>query len=140
MHCPVCQKEHPGPAPSCSQCGNSLSSPAPSQALQPTKNKGKPRPSRRRGLAEETDSPFSDRGEGNNRTAALAYRLSVWGILPGVGLVLGPVALVMACWARWRARRDPEFKARNLVTAALGLGLALTLTQWVGLVLMIRGW
>ncbi len=95
---------------------------------------------RRRGLAEESAPPFSPdaialRGAG----PVFAYRASVWGMIPPLGLVLGPAAFVVGLWSWLRRRGDPEFKGGSLCKAAVLIGILLTLTQWLGLLLMIHG-
>jgi hypothetical protein len=127
MDCPACKVANAPEATRCTACGASLS-PAP-----------RPRPGRR-AVAEESDTPFGPLGRGPNRTALVAYRLAVLGLVPGLGLVLGPVAGLMAAYARRRGRSDPAFTAQGPATTAVLLGLALTLTNWAGLYLMIRGW
>jgi hypothetical protein len=139
MDCPVCHADNDATALSCTQCGSRLSSDTPPASEEPPRKQRKPRSGRRRGLPEVTDSPFADRGEGNNRTALTAYRLSIYGLIPGLGLFLGPVAAVMGWWARWQGRQDPDFKSQNPALAAVWIGLALALTQWGGLALMVWG-
>jgi hypothetical protein len=55
-----------------------------------------------------------------------AFRVAVYGMLPPLGLALGPAAVVLGALALWRGKADP---------AAL-----LALTSWLGAVLMIVGW
>jgi hypothetical protein len=137
MHCPVCHTENAGEAKSCSKCGNGLQAAAPER--RPARGGDKRRPNRRRSLPEENDSPFSSRAEGTNRDALQAYRLSIYSLIPGVGLFLGPVAAVWARRAWQRGLLDPSFTAHHPARAALVLGTAVTLTQWLGLALMIWG-
>lgn len=94
---------------------------------------------RRRGLTEGSAPPFSAQTNARTREAVRAYRLSTWGLIPGLGLFLGPVAVVLAMRVRRRGRDDPEFKGGDLAKAAILLGAALTLTNWLGLLLMILG-
>jgi hypothetical protein len=88
---------------------------------------------------EEPDSPFSGLGEGPNRAARLAYLVAVAALVPGLGLVLGPVAVILGLLA-YRRRREPAFTAHGAARAAIGLGFLLTFTNWGGLVLMVVGW
>jgi hypothetical protein len=106
-------------------------------ATPPPSNGGGKR--KRRGLAVESDSPFKVAQDPEQRLALRAYLFSLWGLLPPLGLVLGPAAIALALWVRWQHRNNPTFKGKNLVIAALILGSLLTLTTWGGLALMIAG-
>ena len=59
--------------------------------------------------------------------------------IPFVGLLLGPLALVLGLGALLRGRREPGFRGTSLCKAAMLLGFLLTATQWGGLALMISG-
>ena len=121
MRCPACKAENADEAAACGTCGAPLT-----------------RRPRRRGVAEESDTPFSPRTEASNRAALRAYRLCVLGLVPGLGLALGPLAMVLGGLARARGRTDPDFTARGPALAAVLLGGLITLTNWLGLALM--GW
>jgi hypothetical protein len=131
MRCPACHTDNPADASTCAACGGALTAPP-----------ARPRPSSgRRGLAEETDTPFGPLPPaGPNRAALIAYRIAVVGLIPGLGLLLGPVALVLGWRARRWGRGDTGFTARSPAAAAVALGAALTLANWAGLALMIAGW
>jgi hypothetical protein len=77
--------------------------------------------------------------EGPNRRAIWAYRISVIGLIPGLGLGLGPAAIVWGLLARLLGRIDPEFTGHGLALTAILLGVLNTLTNWIGLMLMIQG-
>jgi hypothetical protein len=118
MRCPTCNTENGKEGVRCNHCGGRLS-----------------RRVRRRAV----EDAFSLNVDPANRPAVRAFRVSVFGLLPGLGLVLGPVALVLGCVARWRARSNPEFTAAWPAWASILLGGILTVTNWVGLALMIVG-
>jgi hypothetical protein len=122
MRCPNCNAENARDGGRCASCGTSLS-----------------RRVKRRGVAEESDSPFSNPIEPHNWLAIWAYRVAVCALIPGVGLALGPAAVLAGLAARWRGSRDPEFTARGPANAAVLMGLFISLTNWLGFVLMIRG-
>jgi hypothetical protein len=63
----------------------------------------------------------------------------VYGLIPGAGLLLGPLALLLGVVARRRGKTDPAFTANHLATAAIILGGLLSVTTWLGLVLMLLG-
>jgi hypothetical protein len=93
---------------------------------------------KRRGVAEDSDTPFGGPVEPANRSAIWAYRVAVLGLVPGLGLVLGPASFVWGLWARLRGRRNSEFTARGPANAAILLGILNSLTNWLGITLMIR--
>ncbi len=128
MRCPACQTEIPADVSRCAGCGTAITPPRPSGGRA------------RRAVAEDSDTPFAELGEGTNRTAKLSYFIALAGMVPGLGLVLGPVAALLGLFARLRGRTDPQFTAVGPARGAIFLGLLLTLTNWGGLVLMILGW
>jgi hypothetical protein len=133
MRCPACQTDNPAEASRCASCGGELTNIPPAPA--------RPRSSGRRGLAEETDTPFGPLPPaGPNRRALIAYRIAVAALVPGLGLVLAPVALILGWWVRRRSGSDPAFTARSPARAAVVLGVILSMLQWTGLALMIAGW
>ncbi|HTU93197.1 MAG TPA: hypothetical protein VMF69_24165 [Gemmataceae bacterium] len=75
--------------------------------------------------------------DSNNPEAWRAYRVSLWSVLPGLGLLLGPVATVLG----WRAIRSvgDDFSASNRARAAIVFGAVSTLTQWLGVALIYYG-
>jgi hypothetical protein len=121
MRCKTCNAENGATAKRCAACGKRLGSP-------------------RRGLAEESVTPFSPEAEARGRLALRAYRLSVFGLIPFVGLILGPVAAVLGAVAHHRGKSDPAFKAKGPALAAIILGFLITVTNWVGVTLMLVGW
>ncbi len=122
MRCASCHAENPREAVKCAGCGAALS-----------------RRVKRRGVAEESDSPFGGPVEAPNRLAIWTYRVAVLGLIPGLGLAVGPAVIVGGLAALWRGRREAEFTARGPATAAILLGVVISLTNWIGLWLMIHG-
>ena len=122
MQCPSCSTENVEEASRCEKCGGALSR------------------RRRRDPTEEADSPFSRYIDPVNRPAVRAYRLAVLSMVPGLGLLLGPAAVVLGAVARRRGRAEPDFTAKGPATAAVLLGAATALTNWAGLALMVLGW
>jgi hypothetical protein len=122
MRCPACQAENLDDAGACSACGTALQS----------------RPSRRvrRG---GTDSGASDPSGKKKGLAWTAYRCSVVGLIPLVGLVLGPIALALGFLAWFRGQGDPLQKGIGPASAGMLLGGLEALTNWLGLALMIYG-
>lgn len=122
MRCPACNAENDKTASRCSSCGKPLN-----------------RKPRRRGSAEESDLPLSPGAEACNRAALRAYRVCLFGLIPGLGLVLGPAAVALGVLARRRGLNEPGFSADTQARAAYLLGGAIAVTNWVGLMLMVAG-
>jgi hypothetical protein len=123
MRCPACQLENANDASECSACGKVL----------------RQRP-RRRPSSEETNVASSPEAEQHNAAARRAYRVCLAALVPGPGLVLGPLAIVMAMIALVRGRGVEGFTDRRLTTGAILLGTLITATQWAGVTLMVVGW
>ncbi len=121
MPCPACGTEIERDSPRCSACGILISR------------------KRRRGVAAQSDTPFSPAATVHNLSALRAYRISVLSILPGVGLVAGPLGFALGIRACRRARHDPYFTARGPVVAAIVLGGLAAVANWVGFALMYLG-
>lgn len=119
MNCPACHAENTSEAAVCSACGRSL----------------RDRPARRSSpRRRNNDAAEAAAVDSNNPAAWRAYRVSLWSIVPGLGLLLGPVAAVLG----YRAVRDAgdDYSARNRARAALVFSIGSTLTQWLGVVLI----
>jgi hypothetical protein len=122
MRCASCNAENLPKATACEKCGAPLT-----------------RRIRRRGVAEDSDSPFGPIEDGPNRRALVAYRCAVVGLIPVVGAVAGPAAVLLGCNAWVRDRKDAAFSAWGPLHAALLLGGLCTVTNAVGLTLMLLG-
>jgi hypothetical protein len=136
MRCPACNTENEPSRPDCSNCQAALPSQPPPE--EPAAPPAKRRPRRQR-TAQQTDTPFSPYAEGCNREAANAYRLSLIGMVPFLGLVLGPLSAWQATRIKRKSKDDPDFTAHTPVRAAVVIGILAGVTQWVGLGLMILG-
>jgi hypothetical protein len=97
------------------------------------------RSSRRRVIVPEIDSPFVGPFRPANLPALRAYWLSLLSLLPPLGLLLGPPALLLGLRAQRRGRADPQFTATGPALAAIILGAAVTLTSWAGAALVYLG-
>jgi hypothetical protein len=69
----------------------------------------------------------------------MAYRCGLLAMIPLAGLVLGPAALVLGLEGLRRERGNPSERATAQTIAAIVLGVLTTLTNWIGLVLIVRG-
>jgi hypothetical protein len=123
MRCPTCDVQNPNDAAKCSSCGQTLS-----------------RRQRRRGPTAETDAPCSPAAERCNAAALRAYRLCLIGFVPGPGLLLGPLCMLLGAMARLRGNSVPGFSGRTYSTAAFVFGALISATQWIGVTLMLIGW
>jgi hypothetical protein len=122
MNCPACQAVNNSEATTCTTCGLTLRD----NGDRPTR-----RSSSRRRNGEAAEAAVTDT---NNPAAWRAYRVSLWSIVPGLGLLLGPVATLLGC----RAVRDAgdDLSASNRAKAAIVFGAGSTLTQWLGITLI----
>ena len=82
----------------------------------------------------ESDTPFSRRAVlFRGRGAVNAWLFAVYGMIPGLGVILGPIAALIGIWARLKHRTDSEYKGRALANAAIVVGSVLWITTWIGL-------
>jgi hypothetical protein len=123
MRCPACGAENPEEAKRCAACGERTA-----------------RKARRRDPGDDIDTPFAMRPDSPQAPAMRAYRFAVYSLIPLAGLLLGPVAIVLALLAWREGRRDPEARGEGYVVAALALGLAALLCNGAGVALMVLGW
>src|SRR4051794_34753531 len=120
MQCPSCGAENPAEAKRCAACGERTN-----------------RKPRRRDPIDDADSPFGGRPGERPPTALRAYRYGVYALIPFVGLVLGPVAIVLALLAWREGRRDPAARSSGYVVIALLLGSVALLCNGIGVALMV---
>ncbi len=73
-------------------------------------------------------------GEVTDPATLRAYRVALLSLVPGLGLLLGPVAVVLGILALRYVRED--IAARKRAKVAAWCGVLVTLTQWVGVMLM----
>jgi hypothetical protein len=122
MNCPACHTENASEAFACVNCGHSLRA-------------NEDRPVRRSGSRRRNgDAAEAAVADSNNAEAWRAYRLALWSIVPGLGLLLGPAAIVLGYQAVRHVGDD--FSASNRAKAAIVFGIGSTLTQWLGGVLI----
>ena len=122
MLCSACQTENAAESSRCSSCGTSLN-----------------RRPRRREANSKTDGPNSRNSLPPDPLAVKAYRLSVWALIPGVGLLLSPAALLLGILAWRQAGANPEHRRTGHVFATLFLSTLTILTNWLGLWIMWLG-
>ena len=91
MHCPACHAENANEAATCTACGGSLRNDSTPSSAAPPSPPARCSGSRRCAPADEGEA--TDR----QRRASRAFRLSLWSLVPGLGLLLAPVAFVLGC-------------------------------------------
>src|SRR4051812_7687515 len=97
MRCPACQAENDDKAGRCTACGAAL----------PVKPRRRASGGERESLIPiPPDDPL-------HRSVLFAYRCTLWGLIPFVGLLLGPLGLLLSLRIRRRAWADPGFKAQG---------------------------
>jgi hypothetical protein len=122
VRCPACGAANTEDAKRCAACGERTG-----------------RKARSRESVEEGDGPFGRRADARPATGFRAFRCAVWGLIPLAGLLLGPVAVVLAVVAWRQGRRDSAAKGNGYVAAALVLGLLEVLCNCLGVALMVMG-
>jgi hypothetical protein len=121
MRCASCGAENQADAVQCGGCGARLGR----------------RPRRR--TNDESSTPFASGLDSRNPMALTAYRLSVVGLIPFLGLVLGPLSLILGFIAWRRDRNLADGPRGGPAVPAMILGSLTLLTNWVGLALMVIG-
>ncbi len=125
MRCPACQAENKEGEAVCQACGNQLGS----------RPRGKAVRNRRR----DPQGPVPAATEARHRAARTAWRVGVLGLVPGLGLILGPLAMILGALAHFRARKDSEFTLWGPVYASIVFGAIDTVFNWGGFALMFLG-
>ncbi|MHB1425120.1 MAG: hypothetical protein ACYC3I_18265 [Gemmataceae bacterium] len=128
MECPACHANNDSQAVLCGACGGSL------RANEKTAPADRParRPNSRKRNAEVIEAAVQD---SNNPAAWRAYRVSLLSVVPGFGLLLGPAAMILGYLAVRNAGDD--LSASNRAKAAVAFGAGSTLTQWLGIALIL---
>jgi hypothetical protein len=60
-------------------------------------------------------------------------------MIPFLGLVLGPLAVVLGVLGRRREQREPSERGAGQAMAAIVLGALTLITNWAGLFFILRG-
>jgi hypothetical protein len=120
QRCPSCNADNADDARKCASCGTRL---------------GRPR---RRPVDDE--NALGESGPLVNRATRRALRCAVCGLIPLVGLVMGPVALVLGVLAYRTERAGPPVKGHSPALGVVTLATVILITNWAGLLLMIYGW
>jgi hypothetical protein len=118
MRCSSCKAEVAKDAKECAACG------------------AKVRRTRKR-AAEAAEMPLTHEADLGGRATQWAYRCAMYGLIPLAGLVLGPLAVVLALLG-YRQDRSSAGKGR-VALAVMAIGAAVLLTNWVGVALMVLG-
>jgi hypothetical protein len=130
MQCPVCKTDNESKRTNCIRCQTALAAPPPTA--------GRTRRSRR-GADRQAGFDASPQAAAYNREVKRVYRLCLIGVLPVLGLILGPLSALIAARIRFKAKGDPAFTLHTPVRFVFVIGLLSGITNWVGLALMILG-
>jgi hypothetical protein len=130
MQCPVCKSDNESGSATCVRCRSAL---APPPVVPVRKRRS------RRGGDKDSDAAASPQAAAYNREVQRVYRLCLIGVLPFLGLILGPLSAVIAARIRHRGKGDPAFTLHAPVRFVFFVGLSSGILNWVGLVLMILG-
>lgn len=107
-------------------------------ASSPANQPPKKRRPRSRDLA-AAGEVFGDFTPWRNRPAVYSYIISLYGLVPLAGLLLGPVAILLGVVGWIRNRRQPDIRGGNFAAAGMVLGSIDLLFNAVGLALIARG-
>ncbi len=127
MDCPACHAQNPSSAVACAACGHSLRN----QNAGGNVDRSARRSGSRRRNSEASEAAVVD---SKNPQAWRAYRVSLWSIVPGFGLLLGVVAILLGWRAVYGAGED--LSASNRAKAAMVIGAGSMITQWLGVALI----
>jgi len=106
---------------------------------QPTSTPAKPRRPRRRELLDDS-GVFGSFTPWKNPAAVYSYAVSLAGLTPVLGLVLGPAAIVLGLVGRARFRRNPEIRGLSFIRAGMVLGTLDFLFNVAGVTCILIGW
>jgi hypothetical protein len=82
---------------------------------------------------------FGDFTPWRNPAAVYSYAVSLVALLPIVGLVLGPIAILLGFVGWIKRRRDPSVRGGNFATAGIVIGLIALLFNAVGTACITHG-
>ena len=66
-----------------------------------------------------------------NKDALLAYYCAIFGLIPGVGLMLGPVAFILGIRGVCKATIDPDARGGYHAIFSIAVGLIAAIVNWV---------
>src|SRR5262249_37555390 len=123
---PGCSADNKEGAKTCAACGAELK---PSRPGRLGRNRGRSGP----------NGPLTLLTQANHRAASRAYGIALAAMIPGLGLILGPLAVILGLIARRRALNDPDFHLKGPLCASLIFGAATTACNWIGFGMMFLG-
>ena len=132
MRCPACDKTNPPQMVHCEECGSKL-----------------PRRARRGDSVDEIDplgddlhtlSPFGLPSDIHKNSRALySYYCGVAGLVPFLGVLLGPTALVLGILGMSYARGNPRAIGNSHAVVGLVMGASELVLNGTGIALMVMG-
>lgn len=82
---------------------------------------------------------FGDFTPWRNRPAVYSYVVSLYGLVPLLGLVLGPVAVLLGILGWRRYRKQPDVRGSNFAGAGIVLGLIGLTFNLAGIAMIAHG-
>lgn len=97
------------------------------------------RPRRRRRRDDEYENPTGGLIPYENGFALAGYYCGVFGLIPGLGLILGPLALIFGIVGVRNKSRHPERGGTAHAIVGIVLGTLATLANWIVAILILIG-
>jgi hypothetical protein len=94
---------------------------------------------RRRVATDDSDDPLATIVPYKNAKALLAYYCGVFSLVPVLGLILGPLALILGILGLRYAGRNPRAKGVAHAIVGIVLGSLTALANWGVAVLILAG-
>lgn len=83
--------------------------------------------------------PLTPEAEAHKEEAKKAFRVCSYGLIPGLGAIFGPTAVVLGLKVRATGQGETFRIGRSIANVTIILGGLLWLTNWAGLVLIALG-
>lgn len=82
---------------------------------------------------------FGDFTPWRNRPAVYSYMVSLYGLVPFAGLILGPIAILLGIVGWVKFRKQPDIRGGNFAGAGIVLGTIDIVFSLAGLALIAHG-
>lgn len=128
MRCPTCDTPNAPEARFCAQCGAKLASDR--AAVLDIEEED----AADGGGAVETLIPYK------NAKALSAYYFGIFSLIPGLGLVLGPMALIFGIFGIRHSSLNPRARGTGHAVVGTILGLLTFILNVVGLIMLVTNW
>jgi len=122
MPCPSCGDEQAADLQSCPKCSEKSE-----------------RRARRPAQAPPREVPLGPKLPLKNPRALSAFRCGVYGLIPFVGLLLGPLAVLFGILGLRHVKSNPADKGASHAIAGIVLGAMELVANWLGLMFVLHG-